>query len=117
MMVDFFGTTPGLLSLAGLAAVLILVSLLKRLAARARARREQAPASPAGGPLPRWAVAAIAAWAAVEAREGPERGAPTSSGSVSPVSPSAAAWRPSAGGPDPWLAWAGPERRNVGVTK
>ncbi len=104
MMIDFFGTTPGLLSLAGAALILILVSILRRLAARARARRA---ASPAG--LPRWVVAAIAAWAAEQAGEG---------------APSATAWSPPASpgyaavcGQDPWLAAAGPARRNVGVTK
>ncbi len=109
MMVDFFGTTPGLLSLAGLALVLVLVSLLRRLAARARARRAARPAPAPAGALPSWAVAAIAAWAA---EEGEGAAAPALAG----FAPSAAAWKP-AGGQDPWLAWAGPARRNVGVTK
>ena len=119
MMIDFFGTPAGLLSLAGLAALLILVSVLRRLAARARARRAaiakvSAPAStglaPAGAAgLPRWVVAAVAVWAA-----------PTSSGFAGEAgggegtAPSAEAWKPATGGQDPWLAagW-----RNVGVTK
>jgi hypothetical protein len=113
MMIDFFGTTPGLLSLAGLGVLLILISIVRRLAARARARRAAAssvpaaaPASPGFGPSgrsepPRWVVAAVAAWTAV----GEE------------PAPSAEAWKPAAGGPDPWLAAAGPARRNVGVTK
>jgi hypothetical protein len=104
MMIDFFGTTPGLLSLAALALVLILVSVLRRLAARARARRA-APgsAAPAGeARLPRWALAAVAAWAADEAGGGARD------------APSAAAWTAAAGGRDPWLeaGW-----RRVGVTK
>jgi len=110
MMIDFFGTLPGLLSLAGLAVLLILVSVLKRLAARARARRTAAglvppaaTASPGIAPSatsepPRWVVAAVAAWAAL----GEE------------PAPSAEAWKPDASWHDPWLAsgW-----RNVGVTK
>jgi hypothetical protein len=122
MMIDFFGTTPGLLSLAGLALILILVSVLKRLMARARARRAQGAASTAAAglasaspaQLPRWVVAAIAAWAAEEAGGGPAGGVPASRGSTAP---SAASWRPTAGASDPWTAAAGPERRNVGVTK
>ncbi len=119
MMIDFFGTPAGLLSLAGLAALLILVSVLRRLAARARARRAAAraqppaaaasPASPGPTRLPRWVVAAVAVWAA-----------PTSSGFAGEAgggegtAPSAEAWKPAPGGQDPWLAagW-----RNVGVTK
>ena len=126
MMIDFFGTPVGLLSLAGLAALLILVSVLRRLAARARARRAAAraqplaaaasPASPGPTRLPRWVVAAVAVWAA-----------PTSSGFAAKAgdgqgtAPSAEAWKPAptssgftAGGQDPWLAagW-----RSVGVTK
>lgn len=111
MMIDFFGTLPGLLSLAGLAVLLILVSLIRRLSARARARRAapgsaKAPAEPPAAGPPRWVVAAVAAWAAAE-RDGPV--------------PSAAAWKAGLGSPelalggqDPWLAsgW-----RNVGVTK
>jgi hypothetical protein len=110
MMIDFFGTLPGLLSLAGLAVLLILISIVRRLAARARTRRAAASPvptavldSPGFAPsgtseLPRWVVAAVAAWAVV----GEE------------PAPSAEAWKPGAGGPDPWLAagW-----RNVGVTK
>jgi GNAT superfamily N-acetyltransferase len=112
MMIDFFGTTPGLLSLAGAALILILVSVLRRLAARPRARRAGLAAGPAGPP--RWLVAAIAAWAAEQAGGGPAGGT---------AAPSAAAWRPASPGcdapcgPDPWLAAAGPARRNVGVTK
>ena len=105
MMIDFFGTTPGLLSLAALALVLILTSVFRRLAARARARRA-APgpaAAPAGeARLPRWALAAVAAWAASEAGGGARD------------APSAAAWTAAAGGRDPWLeaGW-----RRAGVTK
>ena len=136
MMIDFFGTTPGLLSLAGLALILILVSVLKRLIARARVRRAAAaagsapaptasgfavsgqasgsagvsgaPAAAGPGGLPRWVVAAIAVWAVAEI------GGRQASGFAAP---SAAAWGPVSSGPDPWLAAAGPERRNVGVTK
>jgi GNAT superfamily N-acetyltransferase len=102
MMIDFFGTTPGLLSLAGAALILILVSVLRRLAARPRARRAGLAAGPAGPP--RWLVAAIAAWAAEQAGGGPAGGT-AAPGCDAPC------------GPDPWLAAAGPARRNVGVTK
>ncbi len=119
MMIDFFGTLPGLLSLAGLGLLLILVSILKRLAARARARRAGARSGSAAAPagtaaLPRWAVAAIAAWAAAD--EEAARGTPalTSSGFATP---SAEAWKPTAGVQDPWLAAGGPGRRNLGVYK
>jgi hypothetical protein len=128
MMIDFFGTTPGLLSLAGAALILILVSVLRRLAARGRARRAADSAATGGaatggaaaaGPAgpPQWVVAAIAAWAVGEAGDRPAEGL---------AAPSAAAWSPPAAaspgyaashGPDPWLAAAGPARRNVGVTK
>ena len=134
MMIDFFGTTPGLLSLAGLALILILVSVLKRLIARARVRRATAaagsapaasgfavsgqgadsagvigaPAAAGPGGLPRWVVAAIAVWAVAEIGGRQALGF---------AAPSAAAWGPVSSGPDPWLAAAGPERRNVGVTK
>jgi len=107
MMIDFFGTLPGLLSLAGLAALLILVSVVKRLVARARTRRAGAqarsPAALAGqAELPRWVFAAVAAWAMQEAGGGARD------------APSAAAWMAVAGGQDPWLAagWS-----KVGVTK
>jgi hypothetical protein len=113
MMIDFFGTLPGLLSLAGAAALLILVSVVRKLAARARTRRAQAGAGPAAAApaspgfasapatLPRWVVAAVAAWAAL----GEE------------PAPSAEAWKPAVSWHDPWLAagWAG--RRDVGVYK
>jgi hypothetical protein len=135
MMIDFFGTPPGLLSLAGAAAVLVLISVVKRLAARARARRAKAslapaatgsgpaptssgfaPASPGFTALPRWVVAAVAAWTVVG--EEPVRGEPVSRGTPiarsTPVTPSAEAWKPGTFAQDPWLAagW-----RNVGVTK
>ena len=121
MMIDFFGTPPGLLSLAGAAAVLVLISVVKRLAARARARRAKAspgPAATGSGPvaLPRWVVAAVAAWTVVG--EEPLRGEPVSRGTPiarsTPVTPSAEAWKPGTFAQDPWLAagW-----RNVGVTK
>jgi hypothetical protein len=109
MMIDFFGTTPGLLSLAALALVLILISVFRRLAARARARRAATgSAAPAGEErLPRWAIAAIAAWAAGEAGGGARE------------APSAAAWTgtartAAAGERDPWreAGW-----RKVGVTR
>ena len=113
MMIDFFGTLPGLLSLAGLGLLLVLLSVLRKLAGRARARRAQpgaglmtaVPASPgfASEPaaLPRWVVAAVGAW--VVARE--------------EQAPSAEAWKPAVSWHDPWLAagWAG--RRDVGVYK
>jgi hypothetical protein len=122
MMIDFFGTPSGLLSLAGAAAVLVLISVVKRLAARGRARRAKAspgPAATGSGPapvspgftaLPRWVVAAVAAWTVVG--EEPARGTPATRGE--PVSPSAEAWKPGTFAQDPWLAagW-----RNVGVTK
>jgi hypothetical protein len=120
MMIDFFGTTPGLLSLAGAALILILVSVLRRAAARGRARRAASASSAPGTPaassaqLPRWVIAAIAAWAAEEAGGGPAGGVPASPGLTAP---SAASWRPTAGASDPWTAAAGPARRNVGVTK
>ena len=52
--------------------------------------------------LPRWALAAVAAWAASEAGGGARD------------APSAAAWTAAAGGRDPWLeaGW-----RRAGVTK
>ena len=103
MMIDFFGTTPGLLSLAALALVLILTSVFRRLARARRAAPGPAAAPAREARLPRWALAAVAAWAASEAGGGAARDAP-----------SAAAWTAAAGGRDPWLeaGW-----RRVGVTK
>jgi len=110
MSVDFFGTLPGLLSLAAAAALFIVVWLVRRLVARGRkaaAAPEPARAPEPAGP-PRWVIAAVAAWAAL---------------SEEPV-PSAESWKPASSWHDPWLAEAGagssglnPGRRNVGVYK
>ena len=117
MMIDFFGTLPGLLSLAGAAVLLILISVVRRLRARAAGRQGRPEAAPrrgggragaargsaaAGeaGP-PRWLVAAVAAYAA----------------SGESAAPSAEAWKPAVSWHDPWLAAGGPGRRNLGVYK
>jgi hypothetical protein len=104
MNVDFFGTLPGLLSLAGAVLLFIVVWLIRRLAARPRqaaAAPKPAEAAQPAGP-PSWLFAAVAAWAALNEE---------------PV-PSAEAWRPAASWHDPWLAEAGggsSGRRKVGV--
>ena len=110
MSVDFFGTLPGLLSLAGVAVLIFAVWLIRRLAARGRqaaAAPQPAQETQPAGP-PRWVFAALAAWAA----------------SSEEPAPSAEAWKPAASWHDPWLAEAGggssglyPGRRNVGVYK
>ncbi len=103
---QFFGSLPGLLVLAALAAAVALLLVLRRI--RARRAGEAAPTSagfaatpePGGGQrLPRWLLAAVAAWAALEERPGP----------------SAAAWAPVADRADPWrIAGAPHSRTGVG---
>jgi len=102
---QFFGSLPGLLVLAALAAAVVLLWVLRRI--RARRAGEAAPTSsgfaaapePASAERPpRWLLAAVAAWAALEERPGP----------------SAAAWAPVADRADPWRI-AGAPRSSTGV--
>ena len=102
---QFFGSLPGLLVLAALAAAVILVAVLRRV--RARRAGKAAPTSsgfaaapePGGEERPpRWLLAAVAAWAVQEG--GPR--------------PSAAAWAPAADRADPWWNAGAPTRTGVG---
>jgi hypothetical protein len=102
---QFFGSLPGLLVLAALTAAVILVAVLRRI--RAQRASKAAPTSsgfaaaaePAGqGRPPRWLLAAVASWAALEERP----------------RPSASAWAPAADRADPWRI-AGAQHSKTGV--
>lgn len=90
----FFRTLPGIVVLAAAAAAVGLLVLLRRIRSRAGAVEELpaqgqgAPAAQAGTP-PRWLVAAVSAYLAVEEAQ--------------LWRPSAAAWKPAAGRYDPWV--------------
>jgi hypothetical protein len=93
---QFFGSLPGLLVLAALVAAVILVAVLRRIRAQ---RAGRAAAEPGGeGRPPRWLLAAVAAWAALEERP----------------RPSASAWAPAADRADPWRI-AGAQHSKTGV--
>jgi hypothetical protein len=97
---EFFGSLPGLLVLAALAAVIVLVAVLRHLRARRRSpEAAQAAPEPARG-LPRWVEAAVAVFLALERRP----------------RPSANPWTPSGERADPWRM-AGGQGIKIGVYK